>query len=122
MGNNNLMVSGTPHIRSNETITSIMRDVVIALCPAAIMGIIFFGISAAIEIAMCIASCIVFEYLYNKIAKKPNTIHDLSAVVTGLLLAMNLPALNMICNAYYWLTLFNRYCKDAFRWFRSELY
>ena len=95
MGNNNLMVSGTPHIRSNETITSIMRDVVIALCPAAIMGIIFFGISAAIEIAMCIASCIVFEYLYNKIAKKPNTIHDLSAVVTGLLLAMNLPALNM---------------------------
>ena len=52
MGNNNLMVSGTPHIRSNETITSIMRDVVIALCPAAIMGIIFFGISAAIEIAM----------------------------------------------------------------------
>ena len=95
MGNNNLMVSGTPHIRSNETVTSIMRDVVIALCPAAIMGIIFFGISAAIEIAMCIASCIVFEYLYNKIAKKPNTIHDLSAVVTGLLLAMNLPALNM---------------------------
>ena len=61
MGNNNLMVSGTPHIRSNETVTSIMRDVVIALCPAAIMGIIFFGISAAIEIAMCIASCIVFR-------------------------------------------------------------
>lgn len=95
MENNNLMVSGTPHIRSKETVSSIMRDVIIALCPAAIMGIIFFGISAAIEIAVCIASCLIFESIYNKITKKPNTIHDLSAVVTGLLLAMNLPALDM---------------------------
>lgn len=69
MENNNLMVSGTPHIRSNETITSIMRDVVIALCPAAIMGIIFFGVSAAIEIAMCIASCVILNIFTTKLLK-----------------------------------------------------
>lgn len=98
MENNNLMVSGTPHIRSNETITSIMRDVIIALCPAAIMGVIFFGLSALIEIIVSILSCIFFEWLYEKITKKPCTIKDLSAVVTGLLLAMNLPALDLSTN------------------------
>lgn len=95
MENNNLMVSSTPHIRSNETISSVMRDVIIALVPAAIAGIVFFGISAAIIIAMSIIACVVFETLFNKIAKKPNTINDLSAVVTGLLLAMNMPALSL---------------------------
>lgn len=92
MENNNLMVSSTPHIRSKETISSVMRDVIIALVPAAIAGVIIFGITALIEIIMCILACVVFESLYNKIAKKENTIKDLSAVVTGLLLAMNLPA------------------------------
>ncbi len=95
MENNNLMVSSTPHIRSNETISSVMRDVIIALVPAAIAGIVFFGLSAAIIIAMSIIACVVFETLYNKIAKKENTIKDLSAVVTGLLLAMNMPALSL---------------------------
>lgn len=95
MENNNLMVSSTPHIRSKETVSSVMRDVIIALVPAAIAGVIFFGVGAAIVIAMCILSCVVFETLFNKIAKKPNTVHDLSAVVTGLLLAMNLPAYNL---------------------------
>lgn len=94
MENNNLMVSSTPHIRSKETVSSVMRDVIIALAPAAIAGIVFFGISAAIIIAMSIVACVAFETLYNKIAKKPNTTHDLSAVVTGLLLAMNIPGLS----------------------------
>ncbi len=95
MENNNLMVSSTPHIRSKETVSGVMRDVIIALVPAAVAGIVFFGIGAAIEIAMCILACVVFETLFNKIAKKQNTIKDLSAVVTGLLLAMNLPAYNI---------------------------
>ncbi|MGN1318628.1 MAG: RnfABCDGE type electron transport complex subunit D [Lachnospirales bacterium] len=95
MENNNLMVSSTPHIRSKETIQSVMRDVVIALVPAAVAGIFFFGVGAAIVIAMCILSCVFFETLFNKIAKKENTIKDLSAVVTGLLLAMNLPAYSL---------------------------
>ncbi len=95
MENNNLMVSSTPHIRSNETISSVMRDVIIALVPSAIAGIVFFGVSAAIIIAMSIIACVVFETLFNKIAKKQNTISDLSAVVTGLLLAMNMPALSL---------------------------
>ena len=69
----NFVVSGTPHVRSKESIQSIMRDVLIALVPATAAGIYYFG-------------------LYEKITKKPVTINDLSAVVTGLLLAMNLPA------------------------------
>ncbi len=95
MENNNLMVSSTPHIRSNETISSVMRDVIIALVPACIAGVVFFGIGAAVVIAMCVISCVVFETLFNKIAKKQNTIKDLSAVVTGLLLAMNMPGYNL---------------------------
>lgn len=87
----NLLVSSSPHIRSKETISSVMRDVIIALTPATIMGVVIFGLTAAIEIAMCILSCILFESLYNMIAKKPNTTKDLSAVVTGLLLGLNLP-------------------------------
>lgn len=92
MENNNLLVSSTPHIRSNETIQSVMRDVVIALLPAAIMGVILFGIKAAILIITSVISCMFFEALYQKLAKKPVTISDFSAVITGLLLAMNIPA------------------------------
>lgn len=92
MENNNLMVSSTPHIRSNETIQSVMRDVVIALLPAAIMGIVLFGLKAAILIITSVVSCVIFEALFQKLAKKPVTITDFSAVITGLLLAMNMPA------------------------------
>lgn len=93
--NDNLMVSSSPHIRSKETVSSVMRDVVIALAPAAVMGIIFFGLSAAIMIAVAIISAMVWETIYNKIAKKPNTVKDFSAVITGLLLALNMPALSI---------------------------
>lgn len=88
----NFVVSGTPHVRSKESIQSIMRDVIIALVPATAMGIYYFGLKALILIVAAIVSAVFFEWLYEKITKKPVTISDLSAVVTGLLLAMNLPA------------------------------
>ena len=88
----NFVVSGTPHVRSKESIQSIMRDVIIALVPATAAGIYYFGLRALILIVAAIISAVFFEWLYEKISKKPVTINDLSAVVTGLLLAMNLPA------------------------------
>ena len=88
----NFVVSGTPHVRSKESIQSIMRDVIIALVPATTAGIYYFGLRALILIVAAIISAVFFEWLYEKITKKPVTINDLSAVVTGLLLAMNLPA------------------------------
>lgn len=88
----NFVVSGTPHVRSKESIQSIMRDVIIALVPATAAGIYYFGISALILIIASIASCVAFEAICQKVMKKPVTVSDLSAVVTGLLLAMNLPA------------------------------
>ena len=88
----NFVVSGTPHVRSKESIQSIMRDVIIALVPATAAGIYYFGLRALILIVAAIISAVFFEWLYEKITKKPVTINDLSAVVTGLLLAMTLPA------------------------------
>lgn len=90
--NNDLILSVSPHIRSGITTRRIMLDVVISLLPAAIAGTIIFGIRALAVIAICVASAVISEYLFNKAAKKPNTITDLSAVVTGLLLSLNLPA------------------------------
>lgn len=87
-----IIVSGTPHVRSKESIQSIMRDVVIALIPASVMGIYYFGIKALMLIAISIVSSVVFEWGYEKILKKPITVNDFSAVLTGLLLALNLPA------------------------------
>lgn len=96
----NFVVSGTPHVRSKESIQSIMRDVIIALVPATAAGIYFFGLQALILIAVSIIASVFFEWLYQKLLKKPVTISDLSAVVTGLLLAMNLPA-----NAPIWVPI-----------------
>lgn len=90
--NNDLILSVSPHIRSNITTRKIMLDVVISLLPAAIAGTLIFGIRSLAVIAVCVASAVISEYLFNKAAKKPNTITDLSAVVTGLLLSLNLPA------------------------------
>jgi electron transport complex protein RnfD len=88
----NFVVSGTPHVRSKESIQSIMRDVIIALVPATAAGIYYFGINALILVIAAIASAVAFEAICQKVVKKPVTVSDLSAVVTGLLLAMNLPA------------------------------
>lgn len=89
--NNKLTVSPSPHIRDNATTASIMLDVVIALIPAIIMSIYVFGMRAALIIAVCVASSVAFEYIFNRMVGKPCTIGDLSAVVTGVILALNLP-------------------------------
>ncbi len=87
-----LHISVSPHIRSSNTTQRIMLDVVISLLPAAIAGCIIFGLSALWVILACVLSSVVFEALFNIITKRTQTINDLSAVVTGLLLALNLPA------------------------------
>lgn len=85
-------VSVSPHIRRNETTMSIMRDVVIALIPACAMGVFSFGWRALAVISVCIASCVLTELIYEKLMKLPVTVGDLSAVVTGIILAVNMPA------------------------------
>lgn len=87
-----LFVEASPHIRSPRTTKNIMLDVIIALCPALVASIVIFGYKAAVLVAVCVASCVLFEFLFNKIVKKKGTVSDLSAVVTGMLLAFNLPA------------------------------
>ncbi len=84
-------VTSSPHIKSDKTVRSVMRDVIIALTPAAIGAALFFSLRAIVIIAVSIASCVLFEFLYNLIMKKKQTIGDLSAVVTGLLLGFNMP-------------------------------
>ena len=89
---NNLIVSVSPHVHGKRTTSNVMLDVVIALLPAAIAGVVIFGMRAAVLCAVCVASCVVFEFLFTKLCKRPTTVGDFSAVVTGLLLAMNVPA------------------------------
>lgn len=86
-----LHVSSSPHFRGNDSTRRIMLDVIIALCPAAIMACVIFGLRSLMLIAVCIATCVLLEYVSRKIMKRDTTIGDLSAVVTGLLLALNLP-------------------------------
>lgn len=89
---NLLHLSASPHIHSGRSTSAIMRDVLIALLPTTVAGIVIFGLRALLVIAVCVASCVLLEALYNKITKKAQTVGDLSAAVTGLLLALNLPA------------------------------
>ena len=84
-------VSSSPHIWANITTSSIMRDVCIALVPALICSIIFFGVRSLYLTALCMVFCVGFEYLWQKITKKPVTVSDGTAAVTGMLLAFNLP-------------------------------
>ena len=85
-----LTVSSSPHLRASKTTQGIMLDVIIALMPAAIAGVVIFGLSALATIAVCVATAVLSEFIFDKIVKKRNTVTDLSAVVTGLLLALNL--------------------------------
>lgn len=87
-----LIVSTSPHIRSNNSTKKIMLDVIIALLPATVAAVVFFGIKALLVVAVCVACGVVSEFLFNLIAKKDQTVNDLSAVVTGLILALSLPA------------------------------
>ena len=90
--NNKLTVSASPHVKSAETTTGIMLDVIIALIPAGIASIFVFGARALAVIAVAVICCVLAEFLSRKAMKREQTIGDLSAVVTGLLLAYNLPS------------------------------
>lgn len=87
-----LHVSVSPHIHGKKTTQGIMLDVIIALLPATIAGIVLFGINALFVVATCVISAVACEILFNIIVKKEQTVSDLSSVVTGLLLALNLPS------------------------------
>ena len=86
------VLSSSPHTHSHCSVSRIMLDVVIALLPTTAAGIFFFGMPAVWTIAVCVSTCIVTEALCRMAMKRENTLGDLSAVVTGLLLALNLPA------------------------------
>ena len=85
------IVAASPHVTTKNSTAVIMRDVLIALCPALIAGCVVFGLRALLVVAVTTAACIFFEWGYEKLCGKPSTICDLSAAVTGVLLAMNLP-------------------------------
>lgn len=88
---NKLIVSPSPHIRDHATTSTIMRDVLIGLAPAMIAAVVIFGFRALLMTAVCVAACIIFEYGTERILGRENTISDLSAVVTGVILSFNLP-------------------------------
>lgn len=85
-------LSVSPHIHSGRSTAGIMRDVLIALLPATVAGTVIFGLRSLLVVALCVGFCVGFEALFNLIVKKDQTVGDLSAAVTGLLLALNLPA------------------------------
>lgn len=86
-----MIVSSSPHLRSRDTVPGIMLDVIIALVPALVASVILFGFRALLLTAVCVLSCVGSEYLSRRLMKRENTLSDLSAVVTGILLAFNLP-------------------------------
>ncbi|WP_369813260.1 RnfABCDGE type electron transport complex subunit D [Caloranaerobacter sp. TR13] len=92
MVDNKLIVSSSPHLRSDETINRIMLDVIIALLPATLASIYYFRFNALKLIVLAVLTAMVTEALIQKLMKKPITVNDLSAVITGLLLAFNIPA------------------------------
>lgn len=89
--NNKLVVSASPHDRSERTVRSIMLDVIIAMIPALIASVIFFGPRALIVECVSVGSCVIAEFISRIVMKRPQTIGDFSAVITGMLLAFNLP-------------------------------
>ncbi|NLC78557.1 MAG: RnfABCDGE type electron transport complex subunit D, partial [Ruminococcaceae bacterium] len=89
---NNLTVTSSPHFVSGRTTRSIMLDVIIALVPAIAASVYFFGVRSLLLIGVCVLSAVAFEALYCLLLKKKSSVGDLSAVVTGILLAFNLPS------------------------------
>ena len=83
-----LIASSSPHIRSNESTRTIMMDVIIAMIPALIMSVFVFGFRALALTLVSVAACVFWEWGYRKLLKKPQSIGDLSAVVTGIILAL----------------------------------
>lgn len=93
-----LTVSSSPHFHSGETTPMLMGDVLLALLPAGVMSVVLFGWRSLLLIAISVTACMVFEYAIRRLLHRPNTLGDLSAVVTGVLLAYNLPV-----NAPWWI-------------------
>ena len=91
--NSKLKLSISPHIHSGRSTSRIMLDVVLSLLPAAVAGVIIFGLRALLVLAVTMASCVGFEALFNLIIKREQTVGDCSAMVTGLLLGLNLQIL-----------------------------
>ncbi|HKL94617.1 MAG TPA: RnfABCDGE type electron transport complex subunit D [Clostridia bacterium] len=87
----NYLVSSSPHIFSPRTTRNIMLDVIIALIPCVIASVLIFGFYPLVTVLICVASAVLAEFLFNSIRKKPQTVNDLSAVVTGIILGLNLP-------------------------------
>ena len=87
-----LNVSASPHVRSKETTQSIMADVCIAMLPATAFGVFQFGFHALLVLIVTVAACVLSEYVFQKAMKLPLTVSDMSAVVTGMILALNMPA------------------------------
>lgn len=86
-----LLIEPSPHIRSGATTQKIMLHVLIALLPAVVAGTIIFGLRALLLVVLCATFAVLSEYIFNLITKRPQSIYDLSAVVTGVLLGLNLP-------------------------------
>ncbi len=101
MSDRQFLVNSSPHYRSPDSTVTIMRDVIIALIPILGGSVIFFGFRALTLTLVSVAACIAFESLFNWVAKRKNTVGDLSAVVTGVLLAFNLP----VTTPYWMLTV-----------------
>ncbi len=97
---NKFNVSASPHIRGKDTTATIMRDVMLALTPAALFGVYQFGLRALVILVLSVTSCVLSEYIYKKLMKLPNGGYECSAMVTGLLLGMNLSA-----NVPYWIPI-----------------
>jgi electron transport complex protein RnfD len=101
MLNEKLYVSSSPHFRGKNSTTRIMGDVLIALVPAIIAASIIFGLRVLLIVAFCDISCVLLEYLCRKVMKRDNTISDLSALVTGTLLALSLPVTINLLLAFF---------------------
>lgn len=97
-------VSSSPHVRANDSVQRTMLDVIIALTPAALFSIFYFGFTAVTAYVFCIGFSVLAEWLYERLMKQKSTVGDLSAVVTGMLLAMNLPGY-MPLNHIWWVAL-----------------
>lgn len=91
MDNTRLLVSPAPHVRHKSDTRSIMLDVIIAMLPALAASVVIFGYRTLVVASVCVIACVLFEYLFEKLCKRDVTVGDLSAIVTGMLLAFNLP-------------------------------
>ena len=119
-------VSSSPHVRDHSSTQSIMRDVVIALLPATIIGIYNFRLSAVLVILTCCVSCMLAEYIWQRLMKQKVTTNDFSALLTGLLLALNLPAddgkSKVSVDVYSWQCICHYRCETVIRRTGSELH